>query len=185
MRTGGAAWGRKSCLAEYLLATFWLWGACWCSTCSKNKFKSIKCEGGENPKMESKMKWMNTIAFQMSITATVKRGKRERIQGTVSTLFYYKCSVLDKVWEKGQKILKYFSMFYVVILAKQFWKKSRCMLALNKWMNACIVLGGRILTEEEGTYRYHRMGEIAGTDWNWRNWYALISEICACRSIVM
>lgn len=32
-----------------------------------------------------------------------ERGERERIQGTMNTVFYYECVVLDKVWEQGKK----------------------------------------------------------------------------------
>ena len=44
----------------------------------------------------------------MSTTNTVKKGKRERIQGTVNILFHYKCSILDKMWEKDKKNPKIF-----------------------------------------------------------------------------
>lgn len=55
----------------------------------------------------------------MSTTTTRKREeKKNRIQGTRNIVFFYKCSMLDKVWEKGKTILNYFSVFYVVILAK-------------------------------------------------------------------
>lgn len=84
------------------------------------------------------MKWTSPTVFQMSTTTIVKSGgERERIQGTMNTVFYYECVFLDKVWEKGKKNPKRF----IVILAKQFWKNSRCMLALSKWVN---VLGSQV-----------------------------------------
>ena len=52
---------------------------------------------GKNPKMESKMKWMDPIAFHRIHD---EEGKKERIQGTMNTVFCYKYSVLDNVWEK-------------------------------------------------------------------------------------
>lgn len=45
---------------------------------------------------------MNVIIFQLSITTTVKKGKKNK-KKTMNTVFYYKCSVLGRIWEKGKK----------------------------------------------------------------------------------
>lgn len=74
-----------------------------------------------------------------------EEGKRERIQRTMNTIFYYKMlSLRQGVGErrkKKKKILNNFSVFFVVILAKQFWKNSRCLLALSKRVT---VLGSQV-----------------------------------------
>lgn len=82
----------------------------------------------------------------MSTTAIVERREKEKESKERWTQYFTtKCSVLDKVWEKGakkkKKILNNFSVFFVVILAKQFWKNSRCLLALSKRVT---VLGSQV-----------------------------------------
>lgn len=47
---------------------------------------------GKNPGLETQMKWMNPVTFQMN------RGE----EGKKETVFSYKYSVSDSVWEKNQ-----------------------------------------------------------------------------------
>lgn len=46
-------------------------------------------------------------------------GERERIQGTMNTVFCCECVVLDKVWEKGKKKKKNPKQFIVINFQNQ------------------------------------------------------------------
>lgn len=135
---------------------------------------------GKNPKTESKMKWMTAIAFHMNTTTTVKTGKKRKKE-----FKEYKHSILlqmlhlrQGVEETPKTIFNYFSIFYVVIMAKQFWNRFRCLLALSKWVSA-LFWGAGFLIEEEWTDMEYEMRGIVGISWNGRYWYELISKTCA------
>lgn len=69
--------------------------------------------------------------------------RRKKAQGTME-LFYYKCSVLDKVWEKGQKKKnpKIFQYVFHSNIGRAILKKMLMYVSIKK-MNKCIDMGSQ------------------------------------------